>query len=106
MVVSLATVRVPQWFMAFRVDEPLDAHTPAKAMEIGAMVIGGIMAIIGTIIGIGTPVLSESVFTISATHTITMIRTTIRSRTMMTMDNTESRRMYRLRLPGADIIGE
>ena len=54
MVVSLATVRVPQWFMAFRVDEPLDAHTPAKAMEIGAMVIGGIMAIIGTIIGIGT----------------------------------------------------
>ena len=80
--------------------------TPAKAREIGAMVIGGIMVIIGTIIGIGTPVLPESVFTFSATRTITMIRRIIRSRTIMTMDNTESRRMYRLRLPGSATIGE
>ena len=74
MLVSLGTGRVPQSSMAFRVDEPLDTHTPAKAMEIGAMVIGGIMAIIGTMIGIGTLALPELVFTISATHTITMIR--------------------------------
>ena len=71
------------------------------------MVIGGIMAIIGTIIGIGSrQFLPESVFTISATRTITMIRTIIRSRTMMTMDNTQSRRVYRLRLPGSATIGE